>query len=143
MANLIYNSAKAAIGNGSIDWDSGGQTYRAVLCTSSYSPNQDTHVFVSDVTNELSGGGYTRKDLAGRAVTVDNTNDRADYKADTLLWSALTGAPAWCLIFKFVSTDADSPLVCALDIPDQTLNAADFRVKFDGQEVNGSVFRVS
>jgi hypothetical protein len=143
VANQTYNNAKKLIGDGTFDWDAGGQTYKCLLTTSSYTPNIDTHVFVSDVTNELTGGGYVRKTLATRTVTVDNTNDRADYKADNPVWTGLTGSPALLVVYKEVTTDADSPLICVLDIPDQVLTSADFTVKFDAQATNGSVFRVS
>ena len=34
-------------------------TIKVMLCTNAYTPAQDTHVFKSDVTNEVTGTGYT------------------------------------------------------------------------------------
>ena len=57
MADVIYNSFKRDIMNGSIDLDT--DTIKVMLVTSTYTPNQDTHTKRSDVTNEVSGTGYT------------------------------------------------------------------------------------
>jgi hypothetical protein len=144
MANLIYNNAKKIIGDGSIDWDAGGQTFRVLLTTAAYTPDIDAHVFVSSITNELSGGAYVRKDIVNRAVTVDNANDRADYKGDNVTWTALNaGTAAWCVLFKLVTNDADSLLIAALDIPDTLTNGTDFTLRWDSQASNGALFRIS
>ena len=86
MASSFYNSGLAALLNGTVDWDNGGAAIRALLVTSAYTFNKD-HSFVSSITNELSGTGYVRKDLAGRTVTQDNTNDRAVLDASDLTWT--------------------------------------------------------
>ena len=57
MASLIYNSAIDEMARGDIDFDT--DTFKAMLVTSSYTPNKDTHDFRDDVTNEVSGTGYT------------------------------------------------------------------------------------
>lgn len=57
MASLIYNSAIDDMAKGAIDFDT--DTFKVLLVTSSYSPNKDTHTKRSDVTNEVSGTGYT------------------------------------------------------------------------------------
>ena len=58
MASALYNSFKKKIMDGSIDLDT--DTIKIALCTSSYTPNIDTHDFFDDITNELStASGYT------------------------------------------------------------------------------------
>lgn len=140
MSNVMYNAAKGSLNAN--DWTSG--TWKVLLTTSSYAINIDTHVFVSAVTNELSGGSYVRKTLT-TSRTVDNTNDRCDYLADNVTWTAVTaaaGAPAYAIVFKFVTNDADSLLICQLDAV-ATFNGGDFTIKFDGQASNGTVFRLT
>ena len=44
-------------GNAPIDLLS--DTIKCMLCTSTYTPNLDTHKYKSDVTNEITGTGYT------------------------------------------------------------------------------------
>lgn len=53
-----YRQALMKFINKEADWDS--DSIYMTLHTSSYSPNLDTHAYVSDLTNELaSGSGYT------------------------------------------------------------------------------------
>lgn len=55
---LPYGNFPAKLANKEIDLDSDAITL--TLHTATYSPNLDTHAYVSDLTNELaSGGGYT------------------------------------------------------------------------------------
>lgn len=44
-------------------------TIVALLTTSSYTPNTSTHTQLSDVTNEVSGNGYSRQTLANPSVS--------------------------------------------------------------------------
>lgn len=140
MANTTYNSFKADIQDGTQDLDAG--THQVLLASTSYTPNPD-HAFVSDITNELSGGNYSRKTLANKSVAKDNTNDRADWKADNVTWTALTGAPRYAIVFKFVTNDADSRLCVCIDLTAQSLSATDFTIKWDGQSANGAIHRLS
>ena len=73
MASKWYGKGLLEVHKGNIDLD--GATIVAILCTSSYTPNQDTHEFVTDLTNELSGGGYARVTLSGKAVTYDSSTN--------------------------------------------------------------------
>jgi hypothetical protein len=72
----LYRNALSLAYNKEIDLDS--DTLFWTLHTSAYTPNLDTHIHVSDLTNELStGGGYTSGGLALtsplRAYTVANS----------------------------------------------------------------------
>jgi hypothetical protein len=145
MASAVYNNAKELFANGGLDWNT--DDMRCLLVTSSYSPNIDTHVFVSDVTNELSGGGYVRKTLTGETVTQNNTDDRADLSADNVTWTALgaaAGTPAKAIIFKFVSVDGDSPIVGHVDLTSPpTPNGGDYTVKWNNGSTSGDIFRLT
>lgn len=150
MASLIYNRGKV-VANGANGWYNGSATYRVLLVTNAYTPNPD-HNLVSDVSaNELSGGGYARKDVTTRSVVQDNTNDRADYKADNIVYSGLTSTQSfkYAIYYRFGTNDADSDLIACIDIdPSNTLGAAgrnltgitDYTIKHDNQASNGRVF---
>lgn len=59
----LYRNAPALVLNKEVDWDS--DALKWTLHTSTYTPNQDTHIYASSLTNELStGGGYTAGGLA-------------------------------------------------------------------------------
>lgn len=100
MANMFFNATKKYSLNGAIDWDT--DTIKVMLVTSTYSPNLDTHAFRSDVTNEVSGTGYTAggSALATKTVTQDNTNDRAVFDSDDPAWTVATITARAAVLYK-------------------------------------------
>ncbi len=145
MASRLTNFAIKDFANGDLDWEN--DDIRCLLVTSSYTPNQDTHQFVSSVTNELSGGAYVRKTLASKATTQDNANDRADLSANNVTWAALeavAGTPARAVVFKFVTNDADSRIVGWIDFTAPPVpNGGDWTAKWNNGASGGVVFRHS
>lgn len=115
MASLIYNSFADDLCKGNVNPNS--DTFYAMLVTSSYTPNKDTHTKRSDVTNEVTGTGYT---AGGKAVTVtltkDTANDREDLDFTDLTWTSSTITAAAAVIYKRRggASSADE-LVCYLD----------------------------
>lgn len=85
MANEIYNSFKRDILSGTIDMDT--DIIKLMLVTSAYTPNIDTHTKRSDVTNEVTGTGYTAggATLANKSVSVDNALNKAMFTADQIV----------------------------------------------------------
>lgn len=88
MASGIYHSffRHIAIGDGNLT----SVTVKVALVTSSYTFNKD-HEYFSDITNEVSGTGYS----AGGAtvtcsVTDDDTNDRVDIVFGSASWTTST-----------------------------------------------------
>jgi hypothetical protein len=86
MASLIFNAAVRFIATGAIDFDT--DTFKMMLVTSAYTPNKDTHDFRNDVTNEVTGTGYT---AGGATITatvgaVDTANDRVDVTFSDPTW---------------------------------------------------------
>lgn len=53
--NMPLNAIKKLIS----DLNSGDTTVKCMLTTSAYTPDQDTHENKGQVTNEVSGSGYT------------------------------------------------------------------------------------
>jgi hypothetical protein len=71
MASLIYDSCLRDLQIASIDADA--DTFKAMLVTSTYSPNKGTHTKRSDVTNEVSGTGYTAGGVTCACTPALNT----------------------------------------------------------------------
>ncbi len=75
MADGIFANTLLKMLNKEIDYDT--DDIRCLLCTSSYTPNLDTHAYKSDITNEVSGTGYTAGGVAltskTAAVTAANS----------------------------------------------------------------------
>ena len=89
MASLIYNSAIDEMARGDIDFDT--DTFKAMLVTSIYTPNKDTHDFRDDVTNEATGTGYTAGGVASAVtVTKDTANDKVTIQFGAVSWASST-----------------------------------------------------
>jgi hypothetical protein len=89
MEGLIYNSFWYDLIRGLIDVD--GVTVKVMLVTSSYTEDKDAHTKRSDVTNEVSGTGYTAGGaVSSVTVTKDTANDRIDIVLGQVSWPAST-----------------------------------------------------
>ena len=89
MEGLIYNSFWYDLIRGLIDVD--GVTVKVMLVTSSYTEDKDAHTKRSDVTNEVSGTGYTAGGaVSSVTVTKDTANDRVDIVLGQVSWPAST-----------------------------------------------------
>lgn len=89
MASLLFNRMLELWARGNIDFDT--DTFKVMLTTSAYTEDKDAHDFRNDVTNEVSGTGYT----AGGAtvtvtVTLDTANDRVDISLGSASWTTST-----------------------------------------------------
>jgi hypothetical protein len=99
MASLIYNSAIDDMARGAIDFDS--NSFKALLVTSSYTPNKDTHDKRDDVTNEVTGTGYTAGGVTTACtVTKDTANDRVTLQFAAVSWAASTITARALVIYK-------------------------------------------
>lgn len=101
MASLIYNSALRDEATGAIDYDT--DTFYAMLVTSTYSPNKDTHTKRSDVTNEVVGTGYTAKGTASAVsvASVDTVNDRVVITFGAVSWPTSTITARGAVYYKY------------------------------------------
>lgn len=89
MASLIYNSFLEDLARGAIDMDT--DTFKVMLVTSAYTENKDTHTKRSDITNEVTGTGYTAGGVTCTVtVTKDTTNDRLDITLGAVSWPSST-----------------------------------------------------
>ena len=74
-----------------------------MLCTSSYTPNQDSHQYKSDVTNEVVGSGYFE---GGQALTgvealyqVSGSLKQLVVTAGNLVWPSVTFSAAYAILY--------------------------------------------
>lgn len=100
MANVIYNSFKRDGMGSAINLDT--DTIKAMLVTSAYTPDPDAHTKRSDVTNEVTGTGYTAGGaaLANKTLTADNTGNKGVFDADDLVWSTATITARAAVLYK-------------------------------------------
>ena len=143
MADLIYNSFFTDLSKGAIDLDT--DTLKLMLVTSAYTPTK-THAKRSDITNEVTGTGYTAggATLANVTVTQDNTNDLAKFDADDVSWATSTITARGAVLYKARGGAASADeLVKYFDFgSDQSSVGAAFTVQFNANGIlqikNGS-----
>ena len=136
MANVIYNSFKQKIMDGSIDLDT--DTIKVALVTSSYTPDQDSHEDFADITNEVSGTGYTAggATLSNVSITKDNTDNEGVFDADDVTWSSSTITARGAVVYKDSGTPATSWLICYVDFgSDYSSVAGDFKITWNAEGI--------
>lgn len=119
--------------NKEIDIDS--DTLKVMLCTSAYTPNQDTHQYKSSVTNEVTGVGYTAGGLALSSVVVAYNAGTNVLSIDGLdaVWGSSSITARYAVVYDSTpATDATRPLICYGDFgADVTSTAANFALVWD------------
>lgn len=99
MADLIYNSAIDDMARGAIDFDT--DTFKIMLVSSSYTPNKDTHDRRDDVTNEVTGTGYsTGGSTIACTVTKDTGNDKVTLQFASTSWASSTITARAAVVYK-------------------------------------------
>ena len=137
MADVIYNAFKKYIMNGSIDLEN--DSIYVMLVTSTYTPDQDTHEFRDDVTNEVTGSGYTAGGaaLASKAVTADNTDNEGVFDAADLTWATATITARAAVLYRNRggASSADE-LIAYIDFStDKTSTAGDFKIEWAAEGI--------
>jgi hypothetical protein len=116
--------------NGNIDLDT--DTFKIMLTTSSYTPNQDTHDFRDDVTNEVSGTGYTPggATLSGVSLSYDSGTNEVRLAWTDPTWTSATITARTAVIYKARggAASADELLAFCTESADVTSTAATFTV---------------
>lgn len=127
MASLIYNSAVDDMARGAIDFDT--DTFKVMLVTSAYTPNKDTDLKRSAVTNEASGTGYTAGGVTTTCtVTKVTATDRVTLAFAAATWPSSTITARGAVIYKSRggASSADE-LICYVDFgADVSSSAATF-----------------
>ena len=137
MPNAIFNSFKRDIANGSINLAT--DAVKIMLVGSAYTPNIDTHAKRSDVTNEVSGTGYTAGGIAlvNKTVTMNTTSDKGVFDADDITLSNATITARGAVLYKARggASSADE-LIAYLDFgADITSTAGNFNIAFDANGI--------
>lgn len=141
MADFLYNNGGRKISDGTYPFVS--TTIKLMLAAAGYVANRD-HDFVSEggandaTDHEISGTGYVagfgnagRKTLASKTVTTNKTNDRVEFDAADVTWTAIDVAtePSHLLAIKENASDADSDL----------LSHHDFSVVTNGGDITAQI----
>lgn len=138
---FIYGKAFLSAFNKEIDLNEATKI-KCMLCTSSYTPNQDTHDYKDDVNNEVVGDGY---DAGGKEMTSLTPSYTADgnifaFAADTVTWAASTITARYAVVYYNTGTANTSPLISYLDFGENKISTGGaFTITWDV----GGVFKVT
>lgn len=136
MADVIFNNFKKLIMNGGIDLDT--DTIKVALVTSTYTPDQDVHDFFDDVTNEVTGTGYTAggATLGTVTVTADNTDNEGVFDAADTSWTTSTITARGAVVYKSTGTASTSALICYFDFTtDKSSSAGTFTIAWNAEGI--------
>lgn len=139
----LYGTVIAKALNKEIDWDS--DTIKVALCTSTYTPDQDNHHYFSDITNEVSGTGYTAggATMTTSAVTYTGATNTTALPASNVSWTASTITARYAIIYDATpATNATRPLIGYVDFgADVISTGGTFQITWDPSGV--ATFTVS
>jgi hypothetical protein len=115
VSSKIYGLALQSLAAGQINFTGG--SVKAMLTTSTYVPNQDTHRYKSDVTNEVTGTGYTAGGVAltTKAATYDAASNTLVLDADDPSWANSTITARYLVFYVDTGTATTSPLISYVD----------------------------
>lgn len=127
-----YGQALLKALNKEIDFDT--DTIKVMLCTSSYVPDQDTHVYKDvSVTNEVAGTGYTTggATLASKTITYTGATNIIALDAADVTWASSTITARYAVIYDD-SPASNKPLLAYVDFgADQSSNNGNFTITWD------------
>ena len=97
MANIVPTSFKADLGKANINWLS--DTFKMMLLTNAASPAA-SWAKRSDVTNEVTGTGYTAggQALSGESINASGTTQI--YSSSAVQWTTATITARYAVIYK-------------------------------------------
>lgn len=129
----MYGLFLKSLANKEVDLDS--DSLKVMLCTSAYTPNQDTHQYKSSVTNEVTGTGYTAGGATLGSVTVvyDAPSNTLTLDAADASWPTSTLTARYAVVYDSTpATDATRPLIAYVDFgADVSSTAATFTLAWD------------
>ena len=112
MASLIYNKFLDYLADADISDD----TFKVALVTSSYTPDKDTHEHFDDVTNEVSGTGYTAGgETVTGTLTLDTANDKLTLEFASTSWTSATITARGAVYYSSTGTASTSTLIAFND----------------------------
>jgi len=119
---------------------------KVMLVASTYTPDQDTHIFLSSVrASELSASGYTAGGftLGTKTLTYDAASNTVKFDAADLTdaLTNFTGTFRYLVIYDDTpATDAEKPLIAWQDFgSDQTATSGNVSISWDA----GGIFTAS
>jgi hypothetical protein len=133
MPSKLYGNFLLKALNKEVDFDT--DTIKVALLSSSYTPDQDVHDYLNDVsTYEVSGTGYTAggNTLASKTATYDSANNVIVLDAADTTWASSTITARYAVIYDSTGTASTSALIGYVDFgSDQSSTNGNFTITWD------------
>ena len=133
MPSKLYGNFLVKALNKEVDYDT--DTIKVALLTSSYTPDQDAHDYLNDVSSyEVSGTGYTAggNTLASKTVTYDSANNVIVLDAADTTWASSTITARYAVVYDSTGTASTSTLIGYVDFgSDQSSTNGNFTITWD------------
>lgn len=112
MITTTYGSVSRSLMAGQVNYLA--DTVMVALCSSLYVPDPALHEFFSQVTNEVTGIGYTAggQALASKTSTYLAADRTLVLAAANPVWPASTITARYAVFYDLKGTPATSPLLC-------------------------------
>jgi hypothetical protein len=140
-----YGNALLKALNKEIDWDT--DTIKVALVANTYTPNQDTHTYFSDITGEVTGTGYTAggQALASKTITYTGATNIIALDAADTTWAASTLTARYAVIYDdSPATAATKPLLGYVDFGvDQVSSSGNFLITWDSDRIVPTWYRTT
>jgi len=132
-----FGLAFLAMLNKEIDWEA--DTIKVMLCTSSFTPDQDTMDYQDDITNEVSGTGYTAggATLANASIGYTGATNVVKLDADDLTWETATITARYAVIVDTTpGSSSTNPVLGYVDFgEDKSSSGGDFTIQWNADGV--------
>ena len=145
MASFVYHKALTKVLNGGIDFDT--DDLRVLLVKALATTTADTETdaeFLSSFSSlsELTDASYTGQKTSGRhtftseAVNEDLTNDRAEFDAEDITWTALDNETiGGAVIYEHIGADTANVPIAFIDLGDVVPAGADLTLQWDAEGI--------
>jgi hypothetical protein len=134
----LANALGSTAGGGAPNCDFLSDTIKLALTSSSYTPNQNTHDFFDDITNELAAtGGYSSGGATLGSKTMTATANAVTLDAADVTWTSATFTARYAILYDATpGTNATRPLISYVDFGgDQTVSGGDFTVSWNASGI--------
>lgn len=136
-----YGQFALHLANKLIDWTN--DSIYVALVGATGTPNQDSHDFYNDVTDEIAATGYTANGaaLSGKSASYDSGTNQTRLIASDTTWSSVdftSDPPEFAIVYdRTPASDATRPLISYVDFlsPQSVGPGVNFTIDWDATGV--------
>ena len=108
-----------------------GETNKIALVQDGYTPNFDTHDFHADLTNEVTGTGYTAQGVAATSTEITLASGTLKFDAADTVFSTVTITDAMAVVLALANGSSATNCIVVLQdfVTAASATAADFTIQ--------------